>query len=126
VKANASEPGPCRRGRIRVLRLRAVRRRIRGLRLRAVIRGLWPDRNVVRRRSDRAEAAVMAVLVCVFVASALVVGSVLGVWALLAVPGVGVALSGAALAVHRAMERRRLAAWEADWARTGPRWSRRR
>ena len=35
-------------------------------------------------------------------------------------------LLGLAWLVRRVMDRRRLAAWEADWALTGPRWTRRR
>jgi len=35
-------------------------------------------------------------------------------------------LLGLGWLVRRVMDRRRLAAWEADWASTGPRWTRRR
>ena len=38
--------------------------------------------------------------------------------------GVTVLLLG--IAVHRALDRRRLAAWDADWLATGPRWTTRR
>ena len=34
------------------------------------VRGWWPDRNPLRRRCDRAEAALVTLLVAVFVASA--------------------------------------------------------
>jgi hypothetical protein len=34
------------------------------------VRGLWPDRNPLRRRCDRAEAALVTVLVAVFLAGA--------------------------------------------------------
>jgi hypothetical protein len=42
----------------------AARRWLRG------VRGWWPDRNPLRRRCDRAEAAVVTVLVAVFLAGA--------------------------------------------------------
>jgi len=34
------------------------------------VRGWWPDRNPLRRRCDRAEAALVTVLVAVFLAGA--------------------------------------------------------
>ena len=47
------------------MRLQAVARRwLRG------VRGWWPDRNPLRRRCDRAEAALVTALVAVFVAGA--------------------------------------------------------
>jgi hypothetical protein len=47
-------------------------------------------------------------------------------WTAGVVAGLGLALALALLAylTHLTMNRRRLAAWEADWAATGPRWSR--
>jgi hypothetical protein len=47
-------------------------------------------------------------------------------WTAGAVAGLGLALALALLAslTHLIMNRRRLAAWEADWAATGPRWTR--
>jgi hypothetical protein len=44
----------------------------------------------------------------------------------LAVAGLAVMLIGVASLVHWALNRRRLAAWDADWLANGPRWSRRR
>jgi hypothetical protein len=41
----------------------------------------------------------------------------------LAVMAVGVVLWGAGLAVHRAAERRRMAAWDDEWRAIGPKWS---
>jgi len=35
-----------------------------------VARGLWPDRNPLRRTSDRAEAAMVAVLIAAFLIGA--------------------------------------------------------
>ena len=47
-------------------------------------------------------------------------------WATGALAGLGLALALALLAIltHLIMNRRRIAAWEADWAATGPRWTR--
>jgi hypothetical protein len=47
-------------------------------------------------------------------------------WTAGVVAGLGLALALALLAylIHLAVNRRRLAAWETDWAATGPRWSR--
>lgn len=43
-----------------------------------------------------------------------------------AVGGAGVAALLLGLAVHRALDRRRLVAWDVDWLATGPRWTTRR
>jgi hypothetical protein len=40
--------------------------------------------------------------------------------------GAGLALLLCYFLCRRALDRRRLAAWETDWARTGPRWTSRR
>jgi hypothetical protein len=58
-----------------------------------LVRGLWPDCNPLRRRSDRAGAA-------------LVTRPLRGAWL-----------------ARRALERRDMAAWEADWLVTGARWT---
>jgi len=39
---------------------------------------------------------------------------------------VALLLLAAAFAAHRALDRRRMAAWEADWSQTEPHWTRRR
>jgi hypothetical protein len=44
----------------------------------------------------------------------------------LAVVGLAITLVAVGWLVHRALDRRRLAAWDADWRATGPRWSSRR
>jgi len=44
----------------------------------------------------------------------------------LAVVGLASTLVAVGWLVHRALDRRRLAAWDADWRATGPRWSSRR
>src|SRR5262249_9006999 len=44
-------------------------------------RGWWPDRNPLRRRCDRAEAALVTVLVAVFVAGAPLLALAAGRWA---------------------------------------------
>jgi len=45
------------------------------------VRGWWPDRNPLRRRCDRAEAALVTVLVAVFVAGAPLLALSAGRWA---------------------------------------------
>ena len=50
-------------------------------RLRNWIRGLWPDHNLLRRSSDRAEAALIAVLLVVFLAGAPLTALLAGRWA---------------------------------------------
>src|SRR5262249_59373791 len=42
------------------------------------VRGWWPDRNPLRRRCDRAEAAIVTMLVAVFVAGAPLLGLAAG------------------------------------------------
>ncbi len=44
----------------------------------------------------------------------------------LAVGALGIALAAASWLTRRLLDRRRMAAWDADWLATGPRWSRRR
>jgi hypothetical protein len=44
------------------------------------VRGLWPDRNPLRRAADRAEAALMAGLLVTFVAGALLAALAAGTW----------------------------------------------
>lgn len=96
-----------------------------------VARGLWPGRNLLRRRSDRAETALVLVLLAVFgLAAPLIALELDGRFAgpLLSVLGVQ-ALAGTLLGVwfaaRRFLDRRRLRGWEAEWAVTGPRWARR-
>jgi hypothetical protein len=43
--------------------------------------------------------------------------------AMAAVAALGIVLLTAAVAVRRALDRRRMTAWEAEWLATGPRWS---
>jgi|SRR5208282_3155345 len=94
-----------------------------------LIRGLWPDRNPLRRRSDRAEAA----LVTRLLAAAITAGQ----WAYVAWVRAdhakqawhqvrAVLLLGTWRLARRALERRGMAAWEANWLVTGPRWTSRR
>src|SRR5262249_50284311 len=45
------------------------------------VRGWWPDRNPLRRRCDRAEAALVTVLVAVFLAGAPLLAPSAGWWA---------------------------------------------
>src|SRR5262249_56389680 len=45
------------------------------------VRGWWPDRNPLRRRCDRAEAALFTVLVAVFLAGAPLLALSAGRWA---------------------------------------------
>ena len=42
------------------------------------VRGWWPDRNPLRRRCDRAEAAIVTVLVAAFLAGALLLAPAAG------------------------------------------------
>jgi len=60
----------------------AKRRNIRVTRLGRFIRGWRPDRNPLRRPSDRLETAVLAVLVIVFLAAAPFVALAAGSWTL--------------------------------------------
>jgi hypothetical protein len=149
------------------------------LRLGMLARGLWPDGNPLRRRCDRAEAAIMGGLLAAFLAGAPAVAVATAHWiqvagsssqhaqeavrrlavpadapmaAWLAQPGrlpdqvasggpsafsapfasvlavllLGLLLLAVGVAVRRLVNRRRMAAWEADWAVTGPRWTSRR
>ena len=46
------------------------RRMVSGTRAARAVRGLWPDRNLVRRRVDRVEAAIVGALLAAFLAGA--------------------------------------------------------
>ena len=52
----------------------------RSTRLGRVLRGLWPDRNPLRRGSDRAETAVLGVLLAAFLAGAPFAARAAGSW----------------------------------------------
>ena len=60
----------------------ARRREIRASRLGRFMRGRRPDRNLLRRGSDRVETAVLALLVVVFLATAPIAALASGSWAL--------------------------------------------
>jgi hypothetical protein len=164
---------------MRVRMLRPAMLRLCVLRLGMLGRGLWPDGNPLRRRCDRAEAAMMGGLLAAFLAGAPAVavatahwiqvagssaehaqeavrrlavpaGAPMAAWiaepgrlpdqvpsrgpsafsapfaSVLAVLLLGLLLLAVAVAVRRLVNRRRMAAWEADWAVTGPRWTSRR
>lgn len=49
-------------------------------RMRFALRGLWPDRNPLRRASDRAEAVVLGVLLVAFLAGAPLTALLAGRW----------------------------------------------
>jgi hypothetical protein len=166
------------------------RRRPSTTRLGRLLRGRRIDRNPLRRGSDRAETAVVGLLLAAFLAGAPLAAHAAGSWAYIAsareqhvqqallyqapaaalafvppgtAPGTTVmagvnpvgqqegrplqhaqvagrarlaaGLAVAAVAVtlfivgelaRRVLDKRRLAAWEADWLVTGPRWSPRR
>jgi len=53
----------------------------RSTRLGRVLRGLWPDRNPLRRGSDRAETAVLGMLLAAFLAGAPFAAHAAGSWA---------------------------------------------
>ena len=57
------------------------RRSPRSTRLGRVLRGLWPDRNPLRRGSDRAETAVLGMLLAAFLAGAPFAAHAAGSWA---------------------------------------------
>ena len=164
---------------MRVRMLRPGTLRLCVLRLGMLARGLWPDGNPLRRRCDRAEAAIQGGLLAVFLGGAPAVAVATAHWiqvagsssqhaeesvrrlalppdipmaAWIAEPGrlpdqvpsagpsafsapfasalavvlLGLLLLAVAVAVRRLVDRRRMAAWEADWAITGPRWTSRR
>lgn len=56
-------------------------RQSRSQRLRNWVRGMWPDHNVLRRASDRAEAAIVAALLAAFLAGAPLTGMAAWQWA---------------------------------------------
>ena len=114
------------------------------------LRGLWPDHNPLRRTCDRAEAAIVAGLIAAFLIAAPVAGLIAGQWAynaslraeyaqpaahhqpaasqaalgaVLTVVGLGLVLGCGGVLSHRALDKRRLAAWEAGWRTTGPQWT---
>lgn len=108
------------------------------------MRGWWPDSNPLRRASDRAEAAVFAALLAVFLAGAPLAALAAAGWAhhsgqhaehvqpgghpllagVFAVFILAELLCGVGAAVHGVVDRRRMAAWGAEWRATGPKWSR--
>ncbi|HET6191415.1 MAG TPA: hypothetical protein VFE59_30965 [Trebonia sp.] len=101
-----------------------------------LVRALGLDGNPLRRASDRAEAWIRAGLLIIFLTAgpiaALAVGQ-LGESATAAVLASAATLAAMALAllivlrlIQRFLSRRRLAAWEAAWRATGPRWTGRR
>ena len=95
-----------------------------------VVRGLWPDRNPLRRTIDRAEAVVVAGLAIVFLAGpplqpSLVSGQAM-LAAIFAALVVAIIVVCAGLLAHVALDRRRLAGWGAQWRATGPQWTRQR
>jgi len=113
-------------------------------------RALGFDRNPLRRASDRMEAWLRAGLLIVFLTAGPIAALAAGRWtAAAAGTGTGAPHQGGAtgaavltavmtlavmalalLTVHRLVKRfldwRRIAAWEADWRATGPRWTGRR
>jgi hypothetical protein len=147
-----------------------------------LLRGLRPDRNPLRRGSDRAESVVLAALLAAFLAVAPFAAHAAGHWAATsaarqaqaqrasltqvtagasaggtvrvwvdrtgqlanppltrdqvsgrfqlaagtAVAGLAVVLAAAGWLTRRALDRRRLAGWDAEWLANGPRWSPRR
>jgi hypothetical protein len=106
-------------------------------RWRCGMRGWWPDGNPLRRRSDRAEAAVFAVLVAVFLAGAPLLALIGGELAhhggrhgqaflagMLAVLMLAELLYGIGVVAHSFFERRRMAAWDIAWRATAPKWRR--
>jgi hypothetical protein len=91
---------------------------------------LWPDRNPLRRRCDRAEVLVMMALTAAFLTGAPLLSLTAGegphklVAVIAAGPVVLAALLGCVgLAVHSVLDSRRLSAWEAAWSVAGPRWT---
>jgi len=107
-----------------------------------MMRRLWPDRNPLRRAADRAEAAVMAGLLAMFMAGVplaavadsagklegtpvrradVTIWEAFGALAAAVLAVAAVAITG--LFARRALDRRRLAAWDAEWSRTGPQWT---
>jgi hypothetical protein len=101
-----------------------------------VIRGLWPDHNLVRRRVDRVEAAVVGVLAVLFLAGTPLAALIAGHLAagsrsqaavtILAPLATSVLLVWAGLLTHRLLERWRHRAWDADWRATEPKWTRKK
>lgn len=70
----------------------------------------------------------MAALLAAFSSGVPIAALAAGNWfyAVAAVLLLALLLLGAGRAAHRALDRRRLGAWEADWSVTGPRWTSRR
>ena len=86
------------------------------------MRRLRPDRNPLPRTADRAEAAATAMLLVVFLAGVPSAALAAAGWAgRCACRGAAVAVTG--FLARRALDRRRLAAWDAEWSRTGPQWT---
>jgi len=123
-------------------------RRGTGRGLRAGMRNLWPDRHPLRRPVDRLQARLMAALAVAFLAAAGTrTGATLAIWTnragtptrapmppaevthqavltgTLAVAVVALSFIVCALVIRRILDRRRMAAWDAEWSSAGPQWS---
>jgi len=113
-----------------------------------LVRGRRLDRNPLRRVCDRAETVVLGMLIAGFLAAAPFAAHAAGNWAYatyarealsraqlsaraqlaaeFAVGILAIAVAAAGWLARRVLDRRRMAAWGADWLATGPRWSPRR
>src|SRR6516225_8875980 len=81
-------------------------------RLRCWLRGLWPDRNPLRRASDRAEAAVVAGLAAALLAGVPLAGFAVGEWS----------YDASVRAMHAQMAWRQVSAVLLTDARMAPPW----
>jgi hypothetical protein len=86
------------------------------------VRGWLPDRNPLRRPCDRAETAVLAALVIAFFAVAPFAAMACGAW--VHAMGHRVQATQQASWYQVPADKRRMAAWDADWQATGRRWTR--
>ena len=122
--------------------------RFRTSRLGRLVRGRRLDRNPLRRACDRAETVVLGALIAGFLAAAPFAAHAAGNWAYaasarealsraqlsaraqlaaeLAIGTLAIAVAAVSWMTRRVLDRRRMAAWDADWLATGPRWSPRR
>jgi hypothetical protein len=122
--------------------------RFRTSRLGRLVRGRRLDRNPLRRACDRAETVVLGALIAGFLAAAPFAAHAAGNWAYAAsarealtrsqlsaraelaaeliIGALAIVLAGAGWLTRRVLDRRRMAAWDADWLATAPRWSPRR
>jgi len=113
-----------------------------------LVRGRRLDRNPLRRACDRAETVLLGVLITGFLAAAPFVAHAAGNWAYAAFAGealsraqlsaraqlaaelaigiLAIAVAAVGWVTRWVLDRRRMAAWDADWLATGPRWSPRR